>query len=427
MSWFNFKRSAKNSAATVAPAPVVAQPVVEAPAPEPVAETVVEKVETPVAPTLTKLERLQEGFKARAKLRVCYDKDNKEVAGLYIDRPYGQYNLLLDNISQLNHWWDTYSKERGYPTTPLLMAPLWQRDNGGSADFQSEYGGRYERLLWVPSWSSGYQDTLSGGHGGLYDFFIDVSTSTPLTVRAYKAREKASGVYHHSIKEVMYNPQKGLTKLKVELPTARKISRAAIKSWQWMWGNPDQPFTHRKAYVESDGLKVSVTNKVVYFSKNDEYPFFKIKKDEEGVIRREVNHDEGDFLAPIPLWAKDLEVLISNTVRACDAGNMFSKEIYEVYDDNVLEFYGHTQIGMFKHRALVSFNGQTILRREVYIGDRDPDFDLDNLTVLDNIKEIGMARAVDLPYEVKDGALTVTRNYMGFAQAIGLTAWMEEF
>lgn len=361
-----------------------------------------------------------EGFKARAKLRVCYEKDSKEVAGLYIDRPYGQYNLLLDNISQLNHWWDTYSKERGYPITPLLMAPLWQRNDGGGSDFQSEYGGRYERLLWVPSYSSGYQDTLSGGHGGLYDFFIDVSSNTPLTVRTYKAREKVKGVRHHNVKEVMYNPQKGLTKLEVKLPDARKISRAAIKSWQWMWGNPSRPFAHRKASVASDGLKVCITNKIVYFSKNDDYPFFKIQKDEEGVIRREVNHDEGDFLAAIPLWTKDLKDLISDTVLACDAGKVFGKEVYEVYNGDVLEFYGHTQIGMFKHRALINFNGEQILRREIYIGDRDPDYELNNLTVLENIKEIGMARAVELPYRVKDGVLTVTRNYMGFAQACEL-------
>ena len=155
-------------------------------------------------------ETNSEGFLARAKLRIMYaDRGCREIAGLYIDRPYGQYSLLMEEIFQLHKSWKEYSGT----DTPLLMPPVWQRDNGSGTDFQSKYGGRYPRLLYCPSAEGGYQDTMNIGIGP-YDFFHEVSVEDKEEDRkkpqmeAYLSRQKQATVYMTGYKDVCWNAQK---------------------------------------------------------------------------------------------------------------------------------------------------------------------------------------------------------------------------
>ena len=167
------------------------------------------------------------GFEARAKLRVMYtDKTCKEVAGLYIDRPYGKYQTLLDSLYELEIWWAEYQASKGWSEAirPILMPPVWQRENGAGNDFQYSYGGRYSKKLYCPSATYGYQDTLNQGIGG-YDCFVDITANRKsLLMEAYTKRTKIGGVYHNSLQETNYNPQKGLvTAPVVTLPQWRQL------------------------------------------------------------------------------------------------------------------------------------------------------------------------------------------------------------
>lgn len=167
-----------------------------------------------------------EGYKARAKVRIMYkDSAGTIPAGLYLDRPYGKYNILLDNLSELEAWWGDFCVQEGWePNLPILMPPLWNRDNGGGNDFQSMYSGRYPVKLFCPSAEKGYQDTLTHGRGG-YDCFSQVGEAKAnLLVRIYSSRSKIGRVHHVTLKKVTYNPQNGSIKApEVTLPTWRGI------------------------------------------------------------------------------------------------------------------------------------------------------------------------------------------------------------
>lgn len=163
------------------------------------------------------------GFEARAKLRVMYaDRKYEQVAGLYIDRPYGKHQMLLDNLDELQAWWSNWCEAQECGTQPILMPPVWNRDNGAGNDFQYAYGGRYSRKLYCPSAEGGYQDTLTHGQGG-YDCFVDITAQNKsLLLKAYTKRSKFGGVYYSALTDVVYNPQKGeVTSSVVALPTAR--------------------------------------------------------------------------------------------------------------------------------------------------------------------------------------------------------------
>lgn len=164
------------------------------------------------------------GFEARAKLRVMYaDRNCKQVAGLYIDRPYGKHQMLLDNLDELQAWWSDWCEAKGLGQLPILIPPVWNRDNGAGNDFQYMYGGRYPKKLYCPSAEAGYQDTLSHGIGG-YNCFVDVTCkSEGLLLQAYTKRAKFGGVYYSPLSAVTYNPQKQEVAVPlVRLPKARK-------------------------------------------------------------------------------------------------------------------------------------------------------------------------------------------------------------
>jgi len=191
-----------------------------------------------------------EGYKARAKLRILYKEEECiNVAGLYIDRPYGQEQLLLDNFDQLEDWWNDYAIINNIPMTPIFIPPVWKRDDGAGNDFQYKYGKGDKDFLYCPSACYGYQDTMNSGIGG-YNFFVTKSEKESLTLQAYKARTKIGGVYMNSLTEVTYNPQKGISAPIVELP-----------HWN-AWDEKDQKFF--AGFYDLFGLRPKNTRKEIY-------------------------------------------------------------------------------------------------------------------------------------------------------------------
>lgn len=160
-----------------------------------------------------------DGFTARAKLRVVYsDRNYRQVAGLYIDRPYGQYNILLSELDHLRTWWEEYSRTK----TPLYIAPVWQRENGGGSDFERMYGGN-SKPLYCPSSKEGYQDTMTRREGP-YTFLFEVRKNPEsLLVHAYQSRDYVWGVYTTPLSDVRYNAQSNRMVVKhLSERTARK-------------------------------------------------------------------------------------------------------------------------------------------------------------------------------------------------------------
>lgn len=146
------------------------------------------------------------GYIARAKLRLLTDYDGY-AKGLYIDRPYGAHQLLMDNVQDLVNWWSNYCREQGYGNQPIYLAPTWQREDGEGANFEYRFGGR-SKAMYCPSAELGYQDTMTNGYGP-YSFFkrLGVESGTWLK-KAYLARPKQDNVYLCSLKDVDYNAQK---------------------------------------------------------------------------------------------------------------------------------------------------------------------------------------------------------------------------
>jgi len=148
------------------------------------------------------------GFTSRTKLRLMF-KDG-EVAGLFLDRPYGQVNLIKSNMGTIREWWNTYSKEQGWPQTPLLIPPVWERDDGQSSDFEKSFGGTYPEYLECPSARYGYQDCLTREEGP-YSCFqtLEKLEAMSLLEQAYRIRAQQPISYRTPLRECYYNPQKG--------------------------------------------------------------------------------------------------------------------------------------------------------------------------------------------------------------------------
>jgi hypothetical protein len=174
-----------------------------------------------------------EGFKARAKLRVVYtDSTCSKIAGLFVDKIYGQKGLLESNYHELEEWW----KQRG-EITPILHTG-------------NKVGG------FVPSALGGYQDTFKA-HTSYY--FSPKRNS--LLSKAYRSRLKMGGTYVHSIKEVIYNPQaqESMTAPKYETKEWRgfipDFLRPIIKHFYTYIGKPEQPINYRK-YRKEESMTI---------------------------------------------------------------------------------------------------------------------------------------------------------------------------
>ena len=222
-----------------------------------------------------------DGFKARALLRVMYsDKEYTQPAGLYIDRPYGQSGTLLLYLAHLKEWWDNWSLSKGFTSSPILMPPVWQRDNGGGNDFQHLHGGLYSEFLYCPSAEAGYNDTLTH-QSGPYDCFsaLDLEVRN-LHLKAYYERPWEGGVYLCSLKEHLYNAQKCAF-----LPPPReKGSRGLITSEEReqiqtlisFFGYPDRNSFKRVTYVYNGisvtlrGQEIALIRQMLYYPSLEE-------------------------------------------------------------------------------------------------------------------------------------------------------------
>lgn len=164
------------------------------------------------------------GFKARAKLRLMYDVDG-DLKALYIEKPYGDPDLLLQDVATLREWWYSYLCEHFVGRVvnpwdfPIFMDPYW-------VDAPEDLP-RYKVTLYCPSARYGYQDSLvgKGPHTNkfvhLNDFIGNLNKWRPLR-RAYKDRQKVGFVRYSSLKECTYIPQRDDVKVpEVILPEQR--------------------------------------------------------------------------------------------------------------------------------------------------------------------------------------------------------------
>lgn len=131
----------------------------------------------------------EKGFVCRAKLRVIF-KPTDEVLGLYIDRVYGNKELLMEYIPELQSWWEEYSITKWGKLTPLF-----------------ERGGDTEIEFFSPSSAGGYQDSLDQ-HNRLAIRDLTIPQKS-LLYQAYCSRDKSGGCYTKPLSEVRYNPQNG--------------------------------------------------------------------------------------------------------------------------------------------------------------------------------------------------------------------------
>ena len=166
-------------------------------------------------------------LKARAKVRLLAtlgDDDHLTINDgfyLYVERPYGNSSLLMDDFNTLIQF--GMDIEAGvdyrYPFKGILMPPVWDRPNGMNPDFQSQYGGLWKGPDLYNLASSGYQDTLTNGQGP-YNCFVSVygPESPSLSHQAYKGRPKQGNVYLQSLQSVEWNAQKGLVFKKQDDP-----------------------------------------------------------------------------------------------------------------------------------------------------------------------------------------------------------------
>lgn len=264
----------------------------------------------------TRFSLNREGFLARAKARVMYtDVDCTEVAGLYIDRPYGQYNVLIEDFQKLrSEWYELSGTE-----TPIFMPPVWNRNDGEGSDFQALYGKDDGSGLFCPSALGGYQDTLIEGYLGPYNFFQEFDFPEPNLVTVYKSREKIGGVYTCSLKDVVYNAQK----VRYESPKLKR-TRDPLVNWSkysiivkgfmstvGMEIDPKTPLRIEDTDIESN-IYFRSQGQMYILSHNDandgklKWFFLSTLTEEQSIIyynfsRLTVERNHGDFHVAVPL------------------------------------------------------------------------------------------------------------------------------
>lgn len=106
----------------------------------------------------------KDGFRARAKLALVYsDSRYKKVAGLFIDRVYGQSGIL--DLRELQEWWSAFCVERQLGELPIYHCkydstddnePLYCRATHGYTDNRSKVFRSYEEVTTSSVWKSLY-------------------------------------------------------------------------------------------------------------------------------------------------------------------------------------------------------------------------------------------------------------------------------
>jgi hypothetical protein len=376
------------------------------------------------------------GFIARAKLRLLYS--DEQVGGLYIDRPYGAHQMLLDNICDLHEWWNTKCKEEGWKALPIYIAPTWNREEGAGNDFESSYGGVSEEL-YCPSADFGYQDTMTRGEGP-YSFFHTLdSQEASMTKSAYVNRPKQGSVYLCPLKDVHYNSQKG----ELVYPSVKNqpwrgvISSEARELATFMVGVFGAPSTR---FNYTSGCTVKVINTwegLRLIAYNDHYGDAVISYDHRNMIC--YNRDNSSLTVvtskcelglatpiQLPYECKDGGLLVNQPYEEC--GFAVASDYTPVIEiiagvftvvKNMQE-YGFaiaTPIPVFEVTS-----GLNVIFNKV----RDKAFHSCNGSshYIPDYSESSYREAISLPYEYVGNTLTVTRNLaseFGFAVAVSIT------
>ena len=354
------------------------------------------------------------GYIARAKLRIL-TKTNCDVCGLYIDRPYGAHQLLMDNVQDLVDWWSNYCREEDYGNQPIYLAPTWQREDGEGADFEYRFGGR-SRVMYCPSAEFGYQDTMTNGCGP-YSFFKRLGVeSGSWTKKAYLARPKQDNVYLCSLKDVDYNAQKAafVTPKVIDRPWRGFITkdhkRLAYFTIKYV-GRPDSKFDFSGLEHE---VKLSINNKSITI---DGYgsSLFKVRYDHRLIMS--MNHKyyltvESDGLSDLGFAkAEDLPYSYHNNVLTVETHHPEAGFYKAVNADIPIDKHGNVVVVRdgFNYPVNLPFtdkNGNVVIPSPRYNCTYSPD----SLGADTDLSVFPWAIAVELPYDIKGDTFTVTRD-----------------
>jgi hypothetical protein len=342
----------------------------------------------------------QMGWSSRAKLRVLTTRkvSNSElaeaiefqeaeglVAGLYIDRPYGDHLALLNSMEELKEWWSKWCSDAGVvQTLPIFIAPVWERSNGEGADFELRFGGA-SKPMFSPSSVFGYPDTMTRDEGP-YTFLKNVTES--FLVRAYKARHQEGGARLGALKEVTFNPQSSkFTSVKSALRARPQL-------------NEDRRWCGFQAARILDGYEKGSLS-----LEDCDLKSIWVKK---GSLFIRVNKETFSSWS----WGNSQKLTMAFSTAPSGQGTDFlavkDKETVVVEDCPELGF----------HKAMW------------FATDRVDDATI----VVTDYPELGFVKAVPLPYEYEDGALVVTANDGDFQKAENVerrfalvSAWGVEF
>lgn len=359
------------------------------------------------------------GYIARAKLRLLTNDDDY-VCGLYIDRPYGAHQMLMDNVQDLVDWWNNYCTKQRYGNLPIFVAASWQREDGEGADFEYRFGG-ISKSMYCESAQYGYQDTMTKGYGP-YSFFkrLGVESGTWLK-KAYLARPKQDKVYLCPLKSVDYNAQKG--DFVTSTNTIQKPWRGFISDEQRAMAAKMISLLGVTTKFDFSGTHVvgNYNNKAIYIFQNSWSPAFNLMYDHSSVYTLDINN----------------KTVNNNDLQ--DLGFMKAVELpysYNKKDKTLVVTKDNKEAGY----AVASDANIPIVREEVVVK-RDgfdyavllPYIDVDGRVVIDPIISYKLkysassdartdfslfpwATSTGFPYTIKDDTLIVNRDVEGYYQ-----------
>ena len=364
------------------------------------------------------------GFIARAKLRLLTDY-NGYTKGLYIDRPYGAHQLLMDNVDDLVSWWSNHCAEQGYGNQPIYLAPTWQREDGEGANFEYRFGGR-SKPMYCPSAEVGYQDTMTNGYGP-YTFFkrLGVESGT-WTKKAYLARPKQDNVYLCSLKDVDYNAQKA----------AFVVPNVADKSWRGFITEDQRELAYtliKYLGMPDSKFEFELNNRVIAKYNNKSIRVF---KDEYSI---EIVYDH-NILFRIPTTSYVHFQGIEVKQEMSELGFYKAQEFPYRYRDNTLTVdrtaYGFTTA--VSADIPINKDGNVVVNRDGFdlavslprVNNKGIVIIYENLfghynalsqEANTDLSVFPWAAAIELPYNIKGDTLTVTQDVKGYyAKAVDL-------
>lgn len=182
------------------------------------------------------------GFKARAKIRMVYAKDGSSLLGVYVDRIYGQSELLREeDLTKL-------LKEKFGHEVPIL-ALVW--------DSKGEEG-------IVPSSALGYQDTLRRSHTGPRFFrrkkkgtleeFLKARLATPLWLRQEYSAKLEGREPRIPIWQPCKRTPKNIQNLKkvLNIPKNLKVEKQGAK-WVFKYHDEKWCYHYFHLYIHPSG------------------------------------------------------------------------------------------------------------------------------------------------------------------------------